>query len=143
MHGFCRNFQHYTGFVYYLFFSFQWVLSFLYVYSDHSILECYNLFSGVELSMRLFFVISYKMLYNTRYLLACVPDYYPFSGMGSSLEHRLDIYPENFEQRRLDKTILRHFPYNLCVRSRWAPSFKMAEGTMKALAKIGCHQPLG
>ena len=32
--------------------------SFLYVYSDHSILECYNLFSGVELSMRSFFVIS-------------------------------------------------------------------------------------
>ena len=31
--------------------------SFLYVYSDHSILECYNLFSGVELSMRSFFVI--------------------------------------------------------------------------------------
>ena len=29
----------------------------LYVYSDHSILECYNLFSGVELSMRSFFVI--------------------------------------------------------------------------------------
>ena len=58
MHGFCRNFQHYTGFVYYLFFSFWWVLSFLYVYSDHSILECYNLFSGVELSMRSFFVIS-------------------------------------------------------------------------------------
>ena len=33
------------------------MLSFLYVYSDHSILECYNLFSGVELSMRSFFVI--------------------------------------------------------------------------------------
>ena len=29
----------------------------VYVYSDHSILECYNLFSGVELSMRSFFVI--------------------------------------------------------------------------------------
>ena len=29
-----------------------------YVYSDHSILECYNLFSGVELSMRSFFVIA-------------------------------------------------------------------------------------
>ena len=28
-----------------------------YVYSHHSILECYNLFSGVELSMRSFFVI--------------------------------------------------------------------------------------
>ena len=61
MHGFCRNFKHYTGFVYYLFFSFQWVLSFLYVYSDHSILECYNLFSGVELSMRSFFVISHLL----------------------------------------------------------------------------------
>ena len=36
---------------------FSLVLSFLYVYSDHSILECYNLFSGVELSMRSFFVI--------------------------------------------------------------------------------------
>ena len=35
------------------------MLSFLYVYSDHSILECYNLFSGVELSMRSFFVIPY------------------------------------------------------------------------------------
>ena len=34
------------------------MLSFLYVYSDHSVLECYNLFSGVELSMRSFFVIS-------------------------------------------------------------------------------------
>ena len=33
------------------------MLSFLYVYSDHSILECYNLFSGVELSMTSFFVI--------------------------------------------------------------------------------------
>ena len=33
------------------------ILSFLYVYSDHSILECYNLFSGVELSMRSYFVI--------------------------------------------------------------------------------------
>ena len=37
------------------------MLSFLYVYSDHSILECYNLFSGVELSMRLFFVIQWYL----------------------------------------------------------------------------------
>ena len=37
------------------------MLSFLYVYSDHSILECYNLFSGVELSMRSFFVINCKI----------------------------------------------------------------------------------
>ena len=37
------------------------MLSFLYVYSDHSIMECYNLFSGVELSMRSFFVIIKAM----------------------------------------------------------------------------------
>ena len=41
------------------------MLSFLYVYSDHSILECYNLFSGVELSMRSFFVIiNYQSCYE-------------------------------------------------------------------------------
>ena len=46
------------------------MLSFLYVYSDHSILECYNLFSGVELSMRSFFVISYHShFHNVRCLL--------------------------------------------------------------------------
>ena len=33
------------------------MLSFLYVYSHHSILECYGLFSGVKLSMRSFCVI--------------------------------------------------------------------------------------
>ena len=43
------------------------------------------------------------MMYNTRYL------------------------PESFEQCRLEKTILRHFPYNLNV----CPSFKMAEKNMK------------
>ena len=37
------------------------MLSFLYVYNDHSILECYNLFSGVELSMRSFFVITFML----------------------------------------------------------------------------------
>ena len=35
------------------------------------------------------------MMYNTRYL------------------------PENFDQCRLEKTILRQFPYNLSVRSSW------------------------
>ena len=34
--------------------------------------------------------------------------------------------PENFEQCRLEKTILQHFPYILNVRSRCMPSFKMA-----------------
>ena len=38
------------------------MLSFLYVYSDHSILECYNLFSGVELSMRSFLLLFAKLL---------------------------------------------------------------------------------
>ena len=36
------------------------------------------------------------MMYNTRYL------------------------PEKIEQCRLEKTILRHFPNNLNVRSKWA-----------------------
>ena len=58
MHGFCRNFQRYTGFVCYLFFSFWWVLGFLYVYSDHSVLGCCDLFSGVGLGVGSFFVIS-------------------------------------------------------------------------------------
>ena len=34
------------------------------IYSDHSILECYNLFSGVELSMRSFFVICGPLSYS-------------------------------------------------------------------------------
>ena len=42
------------------------MLSFLYVYSDHSILECYDLFSGVELSMRSFFVISNMSLSSSK-----------------------------------------------------------------------------
>ena len=49
------------------------MLSFLYVYSDHSILECYNLFSGVELSMRSFFVTSYCVYISQliRYARCC------------------------------------------------------------------------
>ena len=49
------------------------------------------------------------MMYNTQYL------------------------PKNFEQRKLEKTILRLFPYNLNVRSDGLPSIKMAEKTMKML----------
>ena len=49
------------------------MLSFLYVYSDHSILECYNLFSGVELSMRSFFVI-FAMVSDV--YLRCIPQMY-------------------------------------------------------------------
>ena len=47
------------------------MLSFLYVYSDHSILECYNLFSGVELSMRSLFVIfELALMLNQRIQLS-------------------------------------------------------------------------
>ena len=51
------------------------MLSFLYVYSDHSILECYNLFSGVELSMRSFFVIYGNSFLNPSELFSL---YMPF-----------------------------------------------------------------
>ena len=51
------------------------MLSFLYVYSDHSILECYNLFSGVELSMRSFFVIIEKPLRLLKFFLHDFNDY--------------------------------------------------------------------
>ena len=46
------------------------MLSFLYVCSDHSILECYNLFSGVELSMRSFFVILVSELSSIKLSLS-------------------------------------------------------------------------
>ena len=46
----------------------------LYVYSDHSILECFYLFSGVELSMRSFFVI---IIGTHQYLLS----------LGSCIKH--------------------------------------------------------
>ena len=50
------------------------------------------------------------MMYNTRYL------------------------PENFEQRRLEKTALRHFPYNLNMRSRWIALIQDGrKKTMKAI----------
>ena len=42
------------------------------------------------------------MMYNIRYLSEC------------------------FEQCGLEKTILRHFPYNLNLRSSWMPRLKMA-----------------
>ena len=46
----------------------------IYVYSDHSILECYNLFSGVELSMRSFFVIicTYSSLFYSDRQFTCL-----------------------------------------------------------------------
>ena len=37
--------------------------------SDHSILECYNLFSGVELSMRSFFVIIIVIYFSLSLIL--------------------------------------------------------------------------
>ena len=44
--------------------------------------------------------------------------------------------PENFEQRRLEKTILRHFPYYLSVRSRWTALIQDGRKTMKALIAV-------
>ena len=44
--------------------------------------------------------------------------------------------PESFEQCRLEKTILRHFPKNLNV----CPSFKMAEKTMKRRNLVLCER---
>ena len=49
------------------------------------------------------------MMYNTRYL------------------------PENFEQCRLENTILRHFPYNLNVHSSWIALIQDGGKTMKSL----------
>ena len=54
-----------------MYFSEVFMYFYVFMYSDHSILECYNLFSGVELSMRSFFVIfcnslnsSFKFLFK-------------------------------------------------------------------------------
>ena len=57
IHGSSRNFQCFTGFVYYLSSSFWWVLS------CYSILECYNLFFGVKLNIRalFYFGITFNM----------------------------------------------------------------------------------
>ena len=41
--------------------------------------------------------------------------------------------PENFEQRKLEKTLLQHFPYNLNARSRWAALIQDGRKTMTAL----------
>ena len=41
--------------------------------------------------------------------------------------------PENVEQCRLEKTILRHFPYNLNVRSRCIALIQDGGKNMKAL----------
>ena len=49
------------------------------------------------------------MMYNTRYL------------------------PENFERCRLENTILRHFPYNLNVRSSRIALIQEGGKTMKRL----------
>ena len=61
------------------------MLSFLYVYSDHPILECYNLFSGVELSMRSFFVIFEFLLNNFGKLTNILSEEYPTSALFKSV----------------------------------------------------------
>ena len=44
--------------------------------------------------------------------------------------------PENFDQCRLEKTILRQFPYNLSVRSSWNALIQDGGNTMKRLIGI-------
>ena len=56
------------------------------------------------------------MMYNTQYL------------------------PENFEQCRLEKTILQHCPNNFSVRSSWVP--RWWKKTMKRLMTDHLHQGL-
>ena len=41
--------------------------------------------------------------------------------------------PENFEQKRLEKTIFQHFPYNLNVPSRWFALIQDGGKTRKGL----------
>ena len=58
VHGLCRKFPSFTGFVYYLFTPFSGCRA-SFVCSRYSILECGNLLSGVKLSIRLLcFIIS-------------------------------------------------------------------------------------
>ena len=96
------------------------MLSFLYVYSDHSILECYNLFSGVELSMRSFFVICMgcklrKKVDYERWTLVCtkfgVFEYYPV--YVSSYNHTMQPSRRKCIYKRYDnfKVILNQFFY--------------------------------
>ena len=47
--------------------------------------------------------------------------------------HNTRYLRKNFEQRRLEKTISRHFPYNLTCVPDGLPSFKMAGKTTNAL----------
>ena len=71
------------------------MLSFLYVYSDHSILECYNLFSGVGLSMRSFFVIYLKLcaeVWKTRYECSLNP-----GNENSKLEMETPKFPSKID----------------------------------------------
>ena len=49
--------------------------------------------------------------------------------------------PENFEQCWLGKTILRHFPYNLKVRSRWIALVQ--DGAQKLWKGLYDHDFLG
>ena len=51
--------------------------------------------------------------------------------------------PENFEQRKLEKTVLQHFSYNLNVHSRWAALIQDGRKTMTALIVSQDLSPFG
>ena len=80
------------------------MLSFLYVYSDHSILECYNPFSGVKLSMRSFFVIPsyshWKSIVKTKIRKRESHEWHQFCtdhpGMHVAQECLANVPPEQF-----------------------------------------------
>ena len=57
VHGLHRKFQYFTEFVFYLFTRFSGYWAF-FLCSCYSILQCFNLFSGVELSVQGRFVLS-------------------------------------------------------------------------------------
>ena len=84
------------------------MLSFLHVYSDHSILECYNLFSGVELSMRSFFVIPKYVLVHLLHEASGLPyvrerlitvghNQLPRMHMNPHVEHAINSVGTNIE----------------------------------------------
>ena len=49
--------------------------------------------------------------------------------------------PENFEQCRLQKTILQHFPYNLNMHSRWIALIQDGGKTKTVLIEFNSMLP--
>ena len=83
------------------------MLSFLYVYSDHSILECYYLFSGVELSMRSFFVIYGVYISQLIRYARCCSHYDDFRYHHKCLVDRL--LSQGYKALRLEKSFKKFY----------------------------------